>query len=66
MFAKTLMSLTISIATVTSVELTAKEDTIAILTPDELKMLIEDGMTEELVTSLSSLNTVYMDLTYPT
>ena len=67
MLNKTLISLALSAAFSASLEqgedsLVLGKDTINLLTPTELQTLVSDGMTGELMTVLSSLNKVYVDL----
>ena len=46
-------------------KLVKKEDITNLLTPTELHTLASEGMTAELITSLSSSTTVYIDITEP-
>ena len=63
MFHKALTSLTISMAVVAGIEITPNEDSDYTLAPADLRALVEDGMTKELLEAISSQIDVYIKMT---
>ena len=65
MFLKTLAPLTISMAVVAGLELAASEDSDFLMTPDDLRNLVEEGMTEQLLEEINSQRKIFIEMTGP-
>ena len=65
MFLRTLTPLTVSMAVVAGIELAASEESDLLMTPDELKDLVGEGLTEQLLDGIKSQRKVYIEMTEP-
>ena len=65
MFLRTLTPLTVSMAIVSGIELAASEESDLLMTPDELKDLVGEGLTEQLLDGIKSQRKVYIEMTEP-